>query len=234
MAHVGISQQLISEVKSSITNMGIKERDVKLEQLHVDNPEVDNRATLDHIVPEDLADLKLKLYGEYGSLIEQMPNKWLVSRHNFTVRWKEDAVSHVTGEPCVKLFEYYVLHSSNFKLPPNTSTYDVINVEGRPAVADRFVQYANKKSAILAEVKKKYDNIVDQVTTYLKSCKSLNAAIRALPDIRLYIPQSYLDRVDAKVERRVAESKAEEHAAVVDTSLIVSTAVMHKFLGAQS
>jgi hypothetical protein len=230
MAHVGISQQLISDVKDSIARMANKERAMEIEVLHTKLPSTPQEIGYASLDTEQRDELFKMVWKEHADIRSRIPDNWCVSHNELVLRWNE---TREDGVPEDWRFKVRMGHGSNYWLPPTSSYYDPVRVASRPSFASKYVEYSRAEQLIGKAIKEKYDTIVSQVTGYLKSCRSLNAAIKALPDIKLYIPSEYLDRVGKRTERTVS-AKAEEHAAVVDTTLLVSTAVMHKFLGAQA
>jgi hypothetical protein len=57
------------------------------------------------------------------------------------------------------------------------------------------------------ECANRWKAVEKQVTDFLSNCKSLNEAVKLWPDVRRYIPDSYLRRLDTKSE---AQSKADD------------------------
>jgi len=230
MAHVGISQALITEVKDTIKGMAFKERDMELEKLHSTLPLVDQEIGYNKLTPEQADELFHAIWKEHADIRSRIPDNWCTSRNDFDVRWSETGEGGATED---WRFKVRMGHGKNYWFPPSTSSYDPIRVNARPSFATKYVEYTRARRVIIKAVEEKYYTISNQVVGYLQSCKSLNAAVKALPDIKLYIPREYLERMEVKTERNHS-AKAAEHAAIVDTTLIVSTAVMHKFLGAQT
>jgi hypothetical protein len=65
------------------------------------------------------------------------------------------------------------------------------------------------------------------VLSFLQHCKSLNEALKLWPDIRIYIPQRYLDKAETVTKKaKAAESTALEHLKSIDTDNAVASAVM--------
>lgn len=78
------------------------------------------------------------------------------------------------------------------------------------------------------ELSDKWQQIGNDVITYLKSAKSLNSALKNWPDLRAFIPGDYLDRIAAKPERTAERKKAEEALASIDRNLAVTSATLVK------
>jgi hypothetical protein len=65
----------------------------------------------------------------------------------------------------------------------------------------------------------------------LGACKSLNEALKLWPDVRIYIPKEFLERVERKVER-TTNSGGAEAIKKVDTDAAVSAAAIARMMGA--
>lgn len=77
------------------------------------------------------------------------------------------------------------------------------------------------------QVAQTFRNVDHQVNTFLGTQASLNAALKAMPELENYVPQRYLDRVNQQVERRTPTKKADVEA-IVDRDALVSLAAAHR------
>jgi hypothetical protein len=73
----------------------------------------------------------------------------------------------------------------------------------------------------------KYRNIRAQVVGFLHAQPSLNRALEKHPEIALYIDQEYIDRVNAKEERKGA-AKPQREEVTIDVDAITSAAIAHR------
>ena len=71
-----------------------------------------------------------------------------------------------------------------------------------------------------------WQKIANDVRNFLNSNKSLNAAIKAWPELRAYIPSDYLERVDKKPERKAQQEKAAQTLAEIDREGAVAAATL--------
>lgn len=218
MAYVGISGELITNVENHISRMRHKERDAFTKP----------SGTLElSEAPQEVVAL---LWGEYAHLQNLLPEEWMckntgVDLHlNYTLDDSPDADKHSTT--------FTIKYSKQLMAPPNVSSYryDVqvpMNTCPIP-LAEDFLKWSKEMSAI----ESRWATVRKQIVTFLKSCKSLNEALKLWPDVRIYIPDEFIKRVERKVEREVALSRAASALANVDTDAAISAAMTARMMGA--
>ena len=216
MAYVAISQSLRQDVRSRINSL----KSVELSTV----PSNEDKQHVNHITDAHLK----QVWGPYHHLIDVTPSEWKKSIRN--VELKSVKVFPVDGGTVE------IKATRNLEFNPEISA---------PPIADRYgfsvlVSNEDPDMAALLEagmqrhaVKCKWDKIEKQVSQFLLSCKSLNEGLKLWPDLRVYIPQSYLDRVEIKVAREKS-SAAADALKNVDTDLAVSSAVTARFMSATS
>lgn len=74
------------------------------------------------------------------------------------------------------------------------------------------------------EVAQRWNKVKQDVLTFLKQYPSLNAAVKAWPGVKLYVPKSYLDALERKVERSAAPIEAP----VINYDELTAAAVAHR------
>lgn len=84
------------------------------------------------------------------------------------------------------------------------------------------------------ECSTRWDKVKKQVLEFVKKCKSLNEAVKLWPDLRRYIDDEYLERLDKKVERaRPEQSEAAAALKALDVEMVNSSVVLARMAGAQ-
>lgn len=86
-----------------------------------------------------------------------------------------------------------------------------------------LLEYAKERDDHTA----KYEAVHHQVKAFLKSCTTLNAAVKKFPNIAMYIPQSYIDRMNKKVVKNSTAKKAEGKEVTLDTTLLSTVGAKH-------
>lgn len=83
----------------------------------------------------------------------------------------------------------------------------------------------------LTEMMIRWAQTEEKIVNFLKSCKSLNEAVKLWPDVALYVSDDDINRMGVKREK-VKESKALEALKELDTDALVSNAVISRMSGA--
>ena len=206
MAYVAISGELKTSVKEQIKNL--ERKDVGA------IPDVPSSVSLDTI-PEDLKD---KVWGEHRHLEAMMPKDWKVYRDDLTLKVKfvsDDSIVHNTT------FEV-MFKGDTLPCPPNTRPYSfAVEVDEYYPMVAEYLVYRKK----VAEVETRWNKVKVDVMKFLENCKSLNEAIKLWPDIRIYIPKQYIERIEKKAERAVSNTSALDILKGIDTDGAVAAAI---------
>jgi hypothetical protein len=214
MAYVAISQILLSDVRQTIIN----KRHTEINLL--------TKPSQDITIPQDEW-LTRKLWGEHIGLINLTPHSW--KRHADTLRIHYKYINSASLGASLMLD----LHSAqgNYELPPrsDSSWIEVTDAElvgADPLLTERIVQLKAYKEEH-DEIEARWTKVRNDVASFLEHCKSLNEALKLWPDIRIYIPQRYLDKAETVTKKaKAAESTALEHLKSIDTDNAVASAVM--------
>jgi hypothetical protein len=206
MAYVAISGELKTSVKEQIRNL--ERKDVGA------IPDVPSSVSLDTI-PEDLKD---KVWGEHRHLEAMMPKDWKVYRDDLTLKVKfvsDDSIVHNTT------FEV-MFKGDTLPCPPNTRPYSfAVEVDEYYPMVAEYLVYRKK----VVEVETRWNKVKVDVMKFLENCKSLNEAIKLWPDIRIYIPKQYIERIEKKAERAVSNTSALDILKGIDTDGAVAAAI---------
>jgi uncharacterized protein with von Willebrand factor type A (vWA) domain len=80
----------------------------------------------------------------------------------------------------------------------------------------------------VADINSRWKKVQNDVSKFLESCKSLNEAVKLWPDIKLYVPEQYLKRLNESVAREKKQQEANaalEALQSIDTDFAVAAAV---------
>jgi hypothetical protein len=215
MAYVAISNQLMDEVRSKINRM----KEAELNSLPPSN---DNLSF--SYVPQDYETL---IWGEHLHLRNVIPDTWKrhVGEICGTAQFSHNERTHKAN--------LYIKLGAKVSAPPipNASSYraDITMPETHPDMA--VVIERNKQ---VLDITDKWSALSSKIRDFLNNCKSLNEAVKLWPDVRIYIPQSYMDRMLAKSERTAEKiSKASEFLKQIDTDHAIAAAVSARMAGAK-
>jgi len=187
-------------------------------------PEVDG--TLDiNTVPNDIMD---KVWGEHMHLANQMPQEWKKYKDEVELRvdiprgdgtsYKIDRTMRLVG-------------GIHMMCPPDTPNYGFrIQVPADHELMAEYVAYHMQ----VDEVKQRWKKVSEEIDRFLRNCKSLNEALKLWPDVRIYIPKEFIDRVEHKAERSAATSTALDVLKSIDTDGAVAAAVGARLAAARS
>jgi hypothetical protein len=206
MAYVAISGALIEDVQDQIKKL----RGSEVKTI----PEVTRYMKMTAI-PEDL---ELLVWGQHNNLRDVIPHEWKREREDITLR-----VDYVSAEGTEQRIECQInFVGSRLVCPPNAGGYyHTIIVDANYHLVAPYVAYAKQ----VHEIDERWDKVKEQIIKFLKGCKSLNEALKLWPDVRIYIPKQYIERIERKVERASADSSALDILKSIDTDGAVAAAV---------
>ena len=210
--HVGITGELKSDVGNRIRNYFRR----KAYQLEFGCEALSQTYTMDREHPM----LSKIIWGEHEHLLALMPAEWckrLTSDFDLRVKTKVPG-REVASSIRIKVrnrtelvappgFESFREHTIPYDLCPDTKKYFDLSVREEAFEAG-------------------WQKIANDVRNFLNSNKSLNAAIKAWPELRAYIPSDYLERVDKKPERKAQQEKAAQTLAEIDREGAVAAATL--------
>jgi len=213
MAYVSISQDLRSAVRSNIDKM----RRMEKEGIKLPEAIQDKRMSGADLAMEQL------VWGAHYPLKAMMPKEWLTKTESVNFRANltfENGANQKVG--------FRVTFSPVMLTPPNADRYgyDVDLPVDHPAIPDLTAYYTEMRS-----IEKRWKDVGHQIMEFLGACKSLNEALKLWPDVRIYIPKEFLERVERKVER-TTNSGGAEAIKKVDTDAAVSAAAIARMMGA--
>lgn len=170
------------------------------------------------------------VWGKHLHLKSQMPTDWmkdLSKEYNPHIYLKVQlAADPVSGDSKHTQFRIIIAGKKPFLVPPRQSSGSVYTVDEKNVTGDLRRLYDLHHQ--YEELEEKWDKISEDIITYIRSAKSLNSALKSWAELRAFIPQEFLDRVDAKPERTAERKKAEESLASIDRDLAVTSATLVK------
>lgn len=218
MAYVAISDQLKDNVRRLIRTK------CRSELATLSAPD----ATM--VVPPTDPFFETAAWGEHIRLKDELPREWLTERSeaDVTTTYYDTREDETTYHGDVKLS---VLFRPAILVPPKTGgnySWQIKVDPDSPLIADLVAH-----DKVVRGVVRRWDKVEKDVLTFLGNCKSLNEGLKLWPDLRVYVPQAALDKVEEKsVRAKAAESKALEVLKSIDTDQAIASAVMVRMLEA--
>jgi hypothetical protein len=210
--HVGITQELKSDVSNRIRNFFRR----KAYQLEFGCEALSQTYTMNREHPM----LSRIIWGEHEHLLALMPKQWC---KRMTSDFEVQVQTKVPGQESFSKLRIKVKNNAEMVAPPgfeyfrdHTIPYDLC-----PETKKYFDLHIREQT-----FESHWQKINSDVREFLNSNKSLNAAIKAWPELRAYIPSDYLARVDKKPERKAQQEKAEQVLASIDRDAAVAAATM--------
>lgn len=199
MAYVAISTELQHAVRDGIKAMARKELETigEVPKLKGTEPFIEEAH-----------------WGSYAHLRGQIPKEW--KREASTIFLRVEFPDGTWQEP--------IGFVAAQDTPPTYSPYSYAKATvhaDHPDIAHIAAVISNRRDA-----QKRWKEVEEQVMAFLLKCKSLNEGLKLWPDLRMYIPKHYLDRVERKVDRPKEASGAADVLKSIDTNQIVAAAVI--------
>lgn len=213
--YVAISQKLKDHVVRSIDRL----RDSEMKTTNVVPARID---------PSSTFGMQLIWQSAVG-IADKVPQTWLRQRDTMNI------TASLTRENGTSFNNTFTIGlTKEVGMPPDTGGYgNYRTLSPEEAQAPEFAEYL---ASVIAsdEIKQRWDKIRLQVLTFLDECKSLNEALKLWPQVNMYVPKEYLDRVAEKGEAKPKESRAADALKNLDTNLAVSSAVIARMSGAST
>lgn len=214
MAYVSISKELIDGIKNGMNAM----RNADAESYH-------EATQVKHVDSFDDRVMEL-LWGDDRAVMTSIPVSFTHQVSSIRVNLIIPNEDGTTTDSWKNRTEFYI--------KPNTGSFVAPNRESNPseltinslAIDDPFVKDWMDYKITIRDVNLKWDKLTKQVITFVEGCKSLNEALKLWPDVKLYVPNKYMERVEKKVEKSNAvSSSAMDALKNIDTDFAVGAVV---------
>jgi hypothetical protein len=228
MATVRISKSLIEDAKRKIHEMR-----------HVEHKKIVGSGSIlstTHVQVNEIPDgFDRVRFQDHAKIAQELPKSWFWTERRFYVNYvptpeELELVEELCPDEINREHEGFVYVTLTIVLPEDV-THSLAACTRHSDSPRQFLPTGSLPGYIEAlrrvkdgrAVDKHWSAVIDEVVGFLSSQSTLNAALKALPAIRAYIPEDVLDRVDQVVERRKPEQTEAEP--VFNTELIAATAV---------
>ena len=168
------------------------------------------------------------LWKEAPDLKDKMPEKWCKIEDSVQVSFYAPAPS--VGIP----IHFETPIEDKIKLPPTYSRYGrdcVIGKSDATPLIKEWLAGIKDQEGSKRETKDMFDGIKEQLTSFMGKHASLNTAIKELPELEMYVPQEYLDRL-AEETVRTKPTKSEldddDDELELDMEAITRAAIAHR------
>lgn len=229
MAHVRITQAMLKQVESKIDRM----RSVEIgKYTPADNTFNNEYPDINALTKE----AERMAWEEAPHLQGQLPEGWCQVVREVSIQFLTES-DDGTGLRCVGRGINSRLYVGNrndkMTIPAGRGS---INKELTAETRAKYPLLCEKVDALMAWGEKKkaiterYRDLTKQVLNVLEASKSLNAALKAVPQLALYCESSWIDAVNKKVTRAKKDSP-DTDMPHIDVDMMVATAIAHRMGG---
>lgn len=170
------------------------------------------------------------MWGEHAHFKDVIPSNWCSSGDRMDIKFHiPDQYRDANKTEPVMYGSSIKFTNDNIKRPPRFNNYENLEVSNTEPVLSELVQWVSKQH----EINERWNGVERKIKEFLRSCKSANEAIKLWPDIKMYFDNYDIERLENKPGRTETKSAAAEVLAGIDTSEVMSAAVIARLSGAQ-
>jgi len=169
------------------------------------------------------------LWKEAPDLKDKMPESWCKIEDGISISFVH------AHEPSVNTHCHFETPlDDKLKLPPTYSRYGTdcrIEQSDATALIKEWLLGIKDQEKNKKETEDMFEGIKTQLTTFMGKHASLNTAIKDLPELEMYVPQEYLDRLaEETVRSKPAKSTLDDDDDEVelDMEAITRAAIAHR------
>jgi len=170
--------------------------------------------------------VELSLWRKAPELKSKLPDEWVTYSDHVDVYFVKQNNSRTR--------ERLTLHfpeTNKIMLPPKHASWDdvILDRDYITPEIDTWLDEADEAATKCEDIKAEFNIITRQLTDFLNSHASLNTAIKEMPELELYVPQEYLDKVKEKVIRtKTNKTSTTAKDLNIDVEVLTRAAVAHR------
>ncbi len=174
--------------------------------------------------------IETALWRDAPDIKDKMPIEWCNMENQVSVKFEEE------GKKVIR-HDLETPDTDKFKMPPKHSRWDTHDIPKQywtPLVKD-WLDTRNSKAVEFEEVHEMYKDIARQLVAFMGKHASLNTALKEMPELKLYVPDIYLEKIEKKAERTQPKPKATTTDDVeVDVEALTRAAIAHRITSANN
>lgn len=216
MAYVRKTDRMVDDIMSNIGNMRRKAQDVHAQD------SIEYGTPLGHSLCEAI---EMQSWQAKPELRDITPPEWCYHSREIRVSLEDEsrqvALSIAFATP----------KDSPLTLPCKPSAYyDEVRVasENQSPALKQWVSEAFKRKEERGAIGAQFDAIEKQVRAYLKTKSSLNAALKDMPELELYVPDAYMRQFREKSEPRGGKAVGNAEEVFVDRDQLAALGIAHR------
>jgi len=169
--------------------------------------------------------LENTLWEPAPDLKDKMPKKWLSDETVVTVDFESD--EHRTIR-----YNFASQTGDEVKIPPKFHRWDDVHIPQKywTPLIQEWLTAQHNTDVERDKIVDSYQNIGKQLTSFMAKHASLNTALKEMPELELYVPNSYIEKVNTKEERVKAKPTVPttHDDTEVDVDALTRAAIAHR------
>lgn len=166
------------------------------------------------------------LWEEAPDIRDKIPTDWCKMEDSVNVRFvSSDAAKSIT-------YQFETSNEDKLKCPPNFRRWDTVIIEEleMTTLIKEWVDHRHTQSFKRTETEDMFDDIKAQLTKFMSKHASLNTAIKELPELEMYVPQGYLDKLAEETVRSNPKKREldDDDGLELDMDAITRAAIAHR------
>jgi hypothetical protein len=218
MAYVRRTDKLMSDICSKIYTMCRKAQSAY----------ASGNVEVGHPVHEEMKTAALAQAWELNpSLRNSMPKEWCYYTRQINLHFLDDA-DRVVFRTTIQ-----VPVGAELRLPCKTtgSYIDTLDVEAKyqSDTLREWIAAEDERKRESLEIQRQYDEVLRQIKAFMSTKTSLNAALKEMPELELYVPDEYMQKFHEPTATRANKSAAQTQPDVeIDRNQIAALGVAHR------
>ena len=217
MAYVRRTQTLMEDVSNTVISM-----------MHAELSKTKKALSIEIGTPlhDEVRKAVIKAaWHEAPDLVDKLPDSWCKFESSIRVKFDSgDDWNNVRKD-------LEVADTDKIKLPPTYNKWNDVKLNSAtwsPTITSWLAEI-HAQEAKDNEVKDMFNGISDQLTSFLGKHASLNTAIKEMPELKLYVPDEYIARLEQKsAPRTQTQTQSVVEDLDIDVDNITRLAVAHR------
>lgn len=172
--------------------------------------------------------IETDIWKQAPELKDKMPDDWC--RHEDSVK-----VRFISSDEAKSVdMDFEVSNEDKVKCPPKFDRWDRVKIpeQDMTPLMKKWIEDRHIQSFKRQETQDMFDGIKKQLIAFMGKHASLNTAIKELPELEMYVPQPYLDRLAEETvkHKKVSplENDDDDDEVKVDVEAITRAAIAHR------
>ena len=165
------------------------------------------------------------LWQDAPDLKDKMPNAWCKMESQVTIKFEQ------VDKKAIRV-DLDTTDTDKLKFPPNHNRWDIQTIHEKhwTPLVKQWLSRRNTKEVEHDEVQETYRVIAKQLVSFMGKHASLNTAIKEMPELKLYVPSHYIEKLEKQENRIKAKPKAPttDDDVAVDVEALTRAAIAHR------